>query len=180
VPGCCLPGLRARYRLWNATLLARRDTVLLNGLQVIQTANAAPAARAGGAHICESTAPGVFRAPNVLVRTRSRNSGDVECGFVLVRLLVAVIDSGWFSARIAESIYARAGSRQPLPIRYVILTHMHPDQFWRNLSLRTQPRGRRHANLRGRCQEPARDLLRSFGPADWRADFLGTPGCDPD
>ncbi|MFK7943685.1 MAG: quinoprotein relay system zinc metallohydrolase 2 [Paracoccaceae bacterium] len=55
------------------------------------------------------------------------NGGDLaNLGFVIGTDAVAVIDAGTTRA-VAERLYAAIRAQTDLPIRYLLLTHMHPD-----------------------------------------------------
>lgn len=77
-------------------------------------------------------APGIFvhRGRNELVN--ANNHGDISNpSFVVGSSAVAVIDTGG-SALIGTELRAAIGAITPLPIRYVINTHMHPDHVMGN------------------------------------------------
>lgn len=57
---------------------------------------------------------------------RSTNGDIANTGFIIGKESIAVIDSGSTRA-IAENLYLAIRSVSDLPIRYNILTHMHPD-----------------------------------------------------
>ncbi len=57
------------------------------------------------------------------------NHGDiVNSGFIIGSRAVAVIDPGG-SVRNARLLNDAIGTRTPLPVRYVVLTHIHPDHM---------------------------------------------------
>ena len=72
-------------------------------------------------------APGVFVHTGQHAVPAPSNAGDLaNLGFVVGAEAVAVIDAG--TARgVAEGLYAAVRARTTLPIRWLVLTHMHPD-----------------------------------------------------
>jgi len=94
-------------------------------------APAAPAPAVAPLPVTE-VAPGVFvhRAPYALALPA--NLGFVgNAGFVVGREAVAVIDTGG-SLEAGERLKAAIRRTTPLPVRYVINTHMHPDHVLGN------------------------------------------------
>ena len=72
-------------------------------------------------------APGVFVHKGLHAEPEPGNRGDISnMGFVIGPEAVAVIDTGISHAAGAALLAAIRGETD-LPIRYVILTHMHPD-----------------------------------------------------
>ncbi|MEM7505197.1 MAG: quinoprotein relay system zinc metallohydrolase 2 [Pseudomonadota bacterium] len=72
-------------------------------------------------------APGVFVHQGLHQEPDARNLGDVSNqGFVIGSEAVAVIDTGG-SLVVGKALLAAIRAETDLPIRYVILTHMHPD-----------------------------------------------------
>jgi quinoprotein relay system zinc metallohydrolase 2 len=72
-------------------------------------------------------APGVFvhQAPHGT--PSPQNAGDLaNLGFVIGETGVAVIDAGG-SRHVAEQLYSAIRAQTDLPLKAVILTHMHPD-----------------------------------------------------
>ncbi len=72
-------------------------------------------------------APGVFVHSGGRQLANAGNRGDIaNIGFVVGADAVAVIDAGG-SRAVGEALYSAIRLRTPLPIRWLILTHMHPD-----------------------------------------------------
>ena len=72
-------------------------------------------------------APGVFVHMGEVAVPGPGNAGDTaNLGFVVGEAAVAVIDAGG-SRAVAERLYAAIRARTDLPIRWLVLTHMHPD-----------------------------------------------------
>lgn len=75
----------------------------------------------------DEVAPGVFVHAGRVALYSPAVGGDISnCGFVIGREAVAVIDSCGSEAVGAE-LRAAIRSRTDKPVRYVVLTHMHPD-----------------------------------------------------
>lgn len=72
-------------------------------------------------------APGVFVHVGAVAEPDTDNLGDItNLGFVIGPESVAVIDSG--TARwMGEALWRAIRQRSDKPVRYVVLTHMHPD-----------------------------------------------------
>ncbi|MEM7057599.1 MAG: quinoprotein relay system zinc metallohydrolase 2 [Pseudomonadota bacterium] len=72
-------------------------------------------------------APGVFVHRGEHAVPNPANAGDLaNLGFVVGEDAVAVIDAGG-SRQVAEGLYAAIRLTTDLPIRWLIVTHMHPD-----------------------------------------------------
>lgn len=74
-------------------------------------------------------APGVFVHRGDVALPDATNRGDTaNLGFVIGETSVAVIDSG-SAAWIGEALWRAIRLRTDLPVRYVVLTHVHPDHL---------------------------------------------------
>ncbi len=114
VPGACV---EARATDW----VAAHPSAALRGWSCADPATAIPPLAV------TEVAPGVFVHRGRDEMPSPENAGDeANIGFVIGRDAVAVIDAG--GARgVAEGLYAAIRARTDLPVRWVILTHMHPD-----------------------------------------------------
>ena len=75
----------------------------------------------------EEIAPGIYLRPGIQQDASARNRGHIaNLGFIVGKERVAVIDTG---GSYQEGLALRRAIRDttPLPIAYVILSHMHPD-----------------------------------------------------
>lgn len=125
-PGICrptlLPGYEAESRAGCEARLAVDPPVLA------ETTSPPPVcAEAGEALPFDEVADGVFVHRGRIEEPDTENRGDVaNIGFVIGSEGVAVIDAG--SARwISEGVWRAIRERTRLPVRWLILTHMHPD-----------------------------------------------------
>lgn len=72
-------------------------------------------------------APGVFVHKGRHAEANPDNRGDLaNIGFIVGEQAVAVIDAGG-SAGVARALLRAIRARTDLPVRWLILTHMHPD-----------------------------------------------------
>lgn len=128
--GPCRDALLAGYEAQTARLcedaLDQRPPDLDDfvGLEVVGTPRCRPI---GDALEVSEIAPDVFVHMGRIAEPTVENRGDVaNLGFVIGLDSVAVIDSG--AARwIGEALWRRIRAETDLPVRHVILTHMHPD-----------------------------------------------------
>ena len=73
------------------------------------------------------TAPGHFVHEGRVEPVGPKNAGDIaNTGFIIGAEAVAVIDAG-SSRKVAEALYLAVRRQTQLPIRHLLLTHMHPD-----------------------------------------------------
>ncbi len=110
-------------------VFSRREAVLLaTGGFLAAAASKLPALASTAPEITE-VAPGLFVRVGVYEMATAANKDAIaNIGFVVGRESVAVIDPGGSLAdgrALREAIRART----PLPIRHVILTHIHPDHI---------------------------------------------------
>lgn len=74
-------------------------------------------------------APGIYLHEGVHEQMTTANHGDiVNSGFIIGSRSVAVIDPGG-SVRNAQLLYDAIEARTSLPVRFVVLTHIHPDHM---------------------------------------------------
>ncbi len=80
----------------------------------------------------DEVAPGVFVHQGAHEEFGDGYHGDIaNIGFVIGTEAIAVIDSGG-SYRVGQSLREAIRARSPLPIRYVINTHVHSDHIFGN------------------------------------------------
>jgi len=85
-----------------------------------------------GAHplITEEVAPGIHIRPGIDEDATPQNEDAIaNIGFIVGRNAVAVIDPG--GSRIdGERLRAKIRQTTPLPIKYVVMSHVHPDHIF--------------------------------------------------
>jgi quinoprotein relay system zinc metallohydrolase 2 len=115
-------------------------------------------------------APGVFvhRGRHELP-TPANAADQANLGFVVGAEAVAVIDAGG-SRAVGEGLHAAIRARTDLPIRWLVLTHMHPDHtlgasVFAEAGATVIGHARLPAALAARADSYAATLLREAGPA---------------
>ncbi|MCA0963996.1 quinoprotein relay system zinc metallohydrolase 2 [Salipiger bermudensis] len=128
---------------------------------------------AGGALAVEEVAPGVFAHVGRIEEPDAENGGDVSnLGFVIGEASVAVIDSGG-AAWIGEALWRAIRAETALPVRHVILTHVHPDHvFGASVFAGAEVVG--HAGLARALAERQDNYLESYAREIGLPLFLGT------
>lgn len=111
-------------------------------------------------------APGVFAHEGRIAEPDTDNRGDVSnLGFVIGETGVAVIDTGT-APWIGEALWRAIRGRTDLPVRHVILTHMHPDHvFGTGVFERVGARIWGHAGLPRALADRQADYLDSLSAA---------------
>jgi quinoprotein relay system zinc metallohydrolase 2 len=153
---------------------ARRRTAVLAALAALFTGTAARADDAAPA--AEALAPGVYHLSGHMAPWGPLFAGRVaNSGFVVGERCIAVIDAGG-SPTAARTLLAAIRTISPLPLCYVIATHVHPDHVMGNDALadanapQPGPQGVGHhrlaASLAARAPYYLRTMRRDFAAAD--------------
>lgn len=112
----------------DASGLARRD-VLIGGFCLCCLPRAARAAAAGPA-ATEEVAPGIHIRRGLHQEATAQNRDAIaNIGFIVGREAVLVADPGGCLAD-GESLRAAIRQKTGLPIRYVVMSHVHPDHVF--------------------------------------------------
>lgn len=84
----------------------------------------------------QEVAPGLFVHTGHFADVNPDNAGDIaNLSFIVGSAAVAVIDTGG-SAKIGASAKEAIAAVTPLPVRFVINTHMHPDHVFGNAAFK--------------------------------------------
>lgn len=124
-------------------------------------------------------APGVWVHTGAVDDWSPRNGGDVaNLGFIVGSRCVAVIDTGGTPA-VGQALQRAVAAATPLPVCYVINSHVHPDHVLGNVAFRTAAGGPQfvgHARLADSlaAREPyyRQALQREFGTVMLAADIV--------
>ena len=111
-------------------LMSRREA-LLAGAGVLWSLAATTRSRAEqGALVTEAVAPGIYIRRGVDEDASAANGDAIaNIGFIVGRDAVAVFDPGG-SLNDGERLRARIREVTQLPIRFVVLSHVHPDHIF--------------------------------------------------
>lgn len=131
-------------------------------------------ARAAAIGVTE-IAPGVFVHQGRFADVSPDNAGDIaNLSFIVGTEAVAVIDTGG-SAKIGLTAKDAIAAVTPLPVRYVINTHMHPDHVFGNAAFKSANTAfvAHHKMARGLATRAEGYLARN---KEWMGDdnFAGT------
>jgi quinoprotein relay system zinc metallohydrolase 2 len=137
------PAAPTRHHGWAPPAISRRACLLLLAPLLISL----PAAGRTTDGFVE-IAPGLFVRPGEVAEATADNNDDIaNIGFIIGRDSVAVVDPGG-SLADGNTLRAAILARTELPIRYVIITHVHPDHlFGAQAFLPDQPTFIGHAKL---------------------------------
>lgn len=125
--------------------------------------------------IAEQTAPGVYVVVGSTALANIQNSGQISnSSFIVGKDAIAVIDTGG-SYLAGQRLRATIREKSDLPIRYVILTHDHPDHvFGAAAFLGDNAVFVGHKNLPEALRTHAEDYLRHARKDFGDATFAGT------
>ncbi len=125
-------------------------------------------------------APGVWVHKAHQAEVNPENGGDIaNLGFIIGADSVAVIDAG-STAAVARALLAEIRARTDLPVRWAIITHMHPDHalgasVFKDAGAAVIGHGKLGRGLGVRAETYMTALARLIGPA-----FEGTRVVEPD
>ena len=110
--------------------MRRRDALLLTSLAALRPARGVSAPLPTVPFAMTEVAPGIHVRPGVHEEATVENQdGIANIGFVIGGAAVAVLDPGGSRAD-GERLRASIRARTDLPIRYVVMTHLHPDHVF--------------------------------------------------
>jgi quinoprotein relay system zinc metallohydrolase 2 len=132
----------------------------------------ASAGAENGPLLMRQVAPGIYVHIGLQETSDATNGGDIaNIGFIVGERCVAVIDTGG-SILVGERLRLAVQAATPLPVCYVINTHMHPDHVFGNAAFRKGPapplfvgHARLAAALAARGDSYRHALLRDLGEA---------------
>ena len=136
---------------------------------ILRSARCGPAETAAPPLAVTEVAPGVFVHHGEVALADVANRGDIaNIGFVVGSQAVAVIDAGG-SRSVGEGLYQAIRARTDLPIRWLVLTHMHPDhvfgaEVFREAGATIVSSARLPAALASRAASYTAALARETGP----------------
>jgi len=108
----------------------RRDALLLAAFTALRPTRALPAPTPLSPFDMTDVAPGIHVRQGVHEdATAANQDGIANIGFIVGDAAVAVIDPGGSRAD-GDRLRASIRSRTDLPIRYVVMTHLHPDHVF--------------------------------------------------
>lgn len=160
-PGGNLPGFAWRVRrAWLASAVV--SAVILLSLAAVPSVAAE--------FTTTEVAPGVHVHHGLVEERTASNLGDqANIGFIVGERCVAVIDTGG-SRAVGDRLRAAITRVTPLPVCYVINTHVHPDHVFGNAAFRAdKPQFIGHDRLAGalsvRGRHDLNSLMRDLGAA---------------
>ncbi len=110
--------------------MRRRDALLLAGIAALHPVRGKSATAPAAAFPMAEVAPGIHVRQGVHEEATVQNQdGIANIGFITGTEAVAVLDPGGSRAD-GERLRASIRERTDLPIRYVVMTHMHPDHVF--------------------------------------------------
>lgn len=120
----------ALHNLWRVMSFgANRILVYVLFILVLSSGTALSQGNTRPLHVQE-LAPGLFVHQGVHALMNAENAGAIaNVGFIVGNEAVAVIDTGGSYSQ-GEALLAAVAEKTDKPIRYVILTHVHPDHIF--------------------------------------------------
>ncbi len=110
--------------------MRRRDALLLAAIAALRPGRGLAAPAPAQPFLMAEVAPGVHVRQGVHEEATPENQdGIANIGFVVGQEAVAVLDPGG-SRTDGERLRASIRERTKLPIRYVVMTHLHPDHVF--------------------------------------------------